>query len=258
MPATETPETPKAPAEPIVVVDHVDMVFNMASERLNSLKEYFLALVKGKLMFKEFRALNDISFAVNRGDVFGLVGTNGSGKSTMLKIIAGVLEPTHGSCRVNGTIAPLIELGAGFDYELTARENIFLNGALLGYSKKFIEEAFDDIVEFAELRDFLDVPLKNYSSGMVARIAFAIATATKPDLLIVDEVLSVGDFLFQQKCEDRINKLINDDNVTVLIVSHSTEQIERLCHRCAWIEKGQLRMVGDAQQVCDAYRHLGQ
>lgn len=176
----------------------------------------------------------------------------------MLKIIAGVLEPTNGSCRVNGTIAPLIELGAGFDFELTARENIYLNGALLGYSKQFIEEAFDDIVDFAELRDFLDVPLKNYSSGMVARIAFAIATATKPDLLIVDEVLSVGDFLFQQKCEQRINSLINDDHVTVLIVSHSTEQIERLCNRCVWIEKGQLRMVGPAQEVCQAYRSLGQ
>ena len=258
MSATDTPESTAATPEPVVVVDHVNMFFNMASERLNSLKEYFLALVKGKLMFKDFRALNDISFTVNRGDVFGLVGTNGSGKSTMLKIIAGVLEPTNGSCRVNGTIAPLIELGAGFDFELTARENIYLNGALLGYSKQFIEEAFDDIVDFAELRDFLDVPLKNYSSGMVARIAFAIATATKPDLLIVDEVLSVGDFLFQQKCEQRINSLINDDHVTVLIVSHSTEQIERLCNRCVWIEKGQLRMVGPAQEVCQAYRSLGQ
>ena len=247
MSATDTPESTAATPESVVVVDHVNMVFNMASERLNSLKEYFLALVKGKLMFKEFRALNDISFTVNR-----------SGKSTMLKIIAGVLEPTNGSCRVNGTIAPLIELGAGFDFELTARENIYLNGALLGYSKQFIEEAFDDIVDFAELRDFLDVPLKNYSSGMVARIAFAIATATKPDLLIVDEVLSVGDFLFQQKCEQRINSLINDDHVTVLIVSHSTEQIERLCNRCVWIEKGQLRMVGPAQEVCQAYRSLGQ
>ena len=257
--STSKPSTSSAPApEPIVVVQNVNMVFNMASERLNSLKEYFLALVKGKLMFKEFRALNDITFTVNRGDVFGLVGTNGSGKSTMLKIIAGVLEPTSGSCRVNGTIAPLIELGAGFDYELTARENIYLNGALLGYSKAFIDENLDDIVDFAELRDFLDVPLKNYSSGMVARIAFAIATATKPDLLIVDEVLSVGDFLFQQKCEERINRLIADDHVTVLIVSHSTEQIERLCHRCAWIEKGQLRMVGDALEVCSAYRALGQ
>ena len=245
--------------QPLAVeVKDVTMIFNMASESLTNLKEYFIKLAKHELFFEEFRALKHISFDVHRGEVVGLVGTNGSGKSTMLKIIAGVLEPTNGSCRVNGTIAPLIELGAGFDFELTARENIYLNGALLGYSKQFIEEAFDDIVDFAELRDFLDVPLKNYSSGMVARIAFAIATATKPDLLIVDEVLSVGDFLFQQKCEQRINSLINDDHVTVLIVSHSTEQIERLCNRCVWIEKGQLRMVGPAQEVCQAYRSLGQ
>lgn len=256
-----TAETPAAQEpeqlEPIVVVDNVSMVFNIASERLDSLKEYFLAIAKRQLMFKEFRALDGVSFTVNRGDVFGLVGTNGSGKSTMFKIVAGVLEPSEGTCTVKGTIAPLIELGAGFDYELTARENIYLNGALLGYSRKFIDEQFDDIVDFAELRDFIDVPLKNYSSGMVARIAFAIATATKPDLLIVDEVLSVGDYLFQQKCEERINKLINDDNVTVMIVSHDTDQIERLCKRAVWIEKGHLRMVGDAAQVCAAYRKMG-
>ena len=255
MSATDTPESTVATPEPVVVVDHVNMVFNMASERLNSLKEYFLALVKGKLMFKEFRALNDISFTVNRGDVFGLVGTNGSGKSTMLKIIAGVLEPTNGSCRVNGTIAPLIELGAGFDFELTARENIYLNGALLGYSKQFIEEAFDDIVDFAELRDFLDVPLKNYSSGMVARIAFAIATITEPDILIVAETLSVGDVFFQQKCEERIQHFIESGDVTVLFVSHSIEQVERICKRAVWIEKGDLRMDGPVKEVCEAYRN---
>ena len=247
-----------ASAEPIVEVNDVSMIFNIASERLDSLKEYFLKLVTRELMFKEFRALDHISFTVNRGDVFGLVGTNGSGKSTMLKIVAGVLEPSEGSSTVHGTIAPLIELGAGFDMELTARENIYLNGALLGYSRSFIDQNFDEIVDFAELRDFLDMPLKNYSSGMVARIAFSIATATKPDLLIVDETLSVGDFLFQQKCEERIMRLINDDNVTVMIVSHDTGQIERLCKRAAWIEKGHLRMCGDAQEVCAAYRQLGQ
>ncbi|MBR2836694.1 MAG: ABC transporter ATP-binding protein, partial [Coriobacteriales bacterium] len=198
MAETPTADTPNN--EVIVAVDHVGMIFNIASEQLNSLKEYFIAIARHELRFKEFRALDDISFTVNKGDVFGLVGTNGSGKSTMLKIIAGVLEPSLGSCYVKGTIAPLIELGAGFDIELTARENIYLNGALLGYSKAFINEHFDEIVDFAELRDFLDMPLKNYSSGMVARIAFSIATATKPDLLIVDETLAVGDFLFQQKC----------------------------------------------------------
>lgn len=242
---------------PIVEVDHVSMIFNIASERLDSLKEYFIKIAKRELMFKEFRALDDITFSVNRGDVFGLVGTNGSGKSTMLKIIAGVLEPSEGKISVTGSIAPLIELGAGFDMELTARENIYLNGALLGFSRKFLDEHFDEIVDFAELREFLDMPLKNYSSGMVARIAFAIATAVKPDLLIVDETLSVGDFLFQQKCEERIGKLIHDDNVTVLIVSHDTGQIERLCTRAVWIEKGTMRMIGEAKEVCAAYRNMG-
>jgi len=246
----------EAQPEAIVTVDHVGMIFNIASERLDSLKEYFLKIVSRELMFKEFKALDDISFTVRRGDVFGLVGTNGSGKSTMLKIVAGVLDPSSGSCEVKGTIAPLIELGAGFDMELTARENIYLNGALLGYSRKFIDQNFDDIVNFAELWDFLDMPMKNYSSGMIARIAFAIATATKPDLLIVDEVLAVGDYIFQQKCEERISKLINDDNVTVMIVSHDTGQIERLCSRAVWIEKGKMRMLGDAREVCAAYRQL--
>lgn len=241
----------------MVRVDHVSMVFNMASEQLNSLKEYAIALARRELRFKEFRALDNISLEVRKGDVFGILGTNGSGKSTLLKIIAGVLEPTSGSCTINGNIAPLIELGAGFDMELTARENIYLNGALLGYPKRFIEQSFDDIVEFAEIEKFLDMPLKNYSSGMVARIAFAIATVIVPEILIVDEVLSVGDFMFQQKCEKRIMKLIKDHDVTVLIVSHNNDQIERLCNKAAWVEKGHIRLMGEAQEVCRAYRVLG-
>lgn len=241
----------------MIKVDHVSMIFNMASEQLNSIKEYVIAAAKRELRFKEFRALDDVSFEVKQGDVFGILGTNGSGKSTILKIIAGVLEPSKGSCTVSGNIAPLIELGAGFDMELTARENIYLNGALLGYSKQFIEENFDDIVEFAEVEKFLDMPMKNYSSGMVARIAFAIATVIVPEILIVDEVLSVGDFMFQKKCEDRITKLIKEHGVTVLIVSHNNDQIERLCNKAAWIEKGHLRMVGTAKEVCQTYRVLG-
>lgn len=241
----------------MIEVDHVSMVFNMASEQLNSLKEYAIALFRNELRFKEFRALDDISLDVKEGDVFGILGTNGSGKSTLLKIIAGVLEPSEGTCTVNGNIAPLIELGAGFDMDLTARENVYLNGALLGYPKKFIDEHFDEIVEFAEIEQFLDMPLKNYSSGMVARIAFAIATVIVPEILIVDEVLSVGDFMFQKKCEDRIMSLINEHNVTVLIVSHNNEQIERLCNKAAWIEKGHMRMVGTSNEVCDTYRVLG-
>lgn len=233
------------------------MIFNIASEQFNSLKEYFIALARHELKFKEFRALNHINFKVKRGEAFGLVGTNGSGKSTMLKIIAGVLEASEGTCTVRGTIAPLIELGAGFDMELTAKENIYLNGALLGYRKEFIDEHFQDIVDFAELQNFMDMPLKNYSSGMVARIAFAIATITEPDILIVDETLSVGDFLFQQKCERRIKELVDSDDVTVLLVSHNIDQVERLCDRVCWIEKGQERMVGPTDEVCAAYKSLG-
>ena len=241
-------------AEPCITVDDVSMVFNIASERFNSLKEYFIALMRHELRFKEFRALKNISFDVKRGEAFGLVGTNGSGKSTMLKIIAGVLDASEGTCTVRGTIAPLIELGAGFDMELTARENIYLNGALLGYRKEFIDEHFDDIVDFAELRDFMDMPLKNYSSGMVARIAFAIATITEPDILIVDETLSVGDQFFQEKCERRIRELIDSNNVTVLLVSHSIELVERVCTRVCWIEKGQQKMIGPMEDVVAAYK----
>ena len=237
-----------------VEVNDVSMIFNMASEQLNNLKEYFIAIVRRNLFFKEFRALNHISFKVPKGDVMGLVGTNGSGKSTMLKIIAGVLEASEGEVVVRGNIAPLIELGAGFDSDLTARENIYLNGTRLCYTKEFIDENRDNSVEFAELKDFLDMPLKNYSSGMVARIAFAIATVVEPDILIVDETLSVGDMFFQEKCEKRIKSFIDSGNVTVLFVSHSLEQVERICKHAVWIEKGELRMVGDVQNVCDAYK----
>ena len=236
--------------QPLAVeVKDVTMIFNMASESLTNLKEYFIKLAKHELFFEEFRALKHISFDVHRGEVVGLVGTNGSGKSTMLKIIAGVLEPSEGEVKVHGNIAPLIELGAGFDPELTARENIYLNGALLGYTKEFIDASFDEIIEFAELKDFL----KNFSSGMVARIAFAIATITEPDILIVDETLSVGDVFFQQKCERRIQHFIESGDVTVLFVSHSMEQVERICQRAVWIEKGDLRMDGPVDEVCKAY-----
>ncbi len=241
--------------ENAVEIKNVEMHFNMSKEKLESLKEYFLRLVTRKLMFEDFVAINNVSFNIKKGDVFGLVGLNGSGKSTMLKIISGILTPTKGSVQTIGTIAPLIELGAGFDMDLTARENIYLNGSVLGYSKRFMDEKFDEIVEFSEMRDFLDTPMKNYSSGMVARIGFAIATMTKPDILIVDEILAVGDFHFQEKCEKRINEMINNDDTTVIIVSHSIEQIERLCKHCAWLEKGNLKMIGDAKDVCEAYKN---
>ena len=237
----------------MVDVSHVSMIFNMASEQLGSLKEYFIKIAKHELRFKEFIALDDISFEVYPGEVYGLVGTNGSGKSTMLKIIAGVLEPSKGTCTTRGVIAPLIELGAGFDMELTARENIYLNGALLGYSKDYLNEHFDEIVEFAEIESFLEMPLKNYSSGMVARIAFAIATVIIPDILIVDEALSVGDQFFQEKCENRIRDLIEKHHVTVLFVSHNVDQVRRICTKAIWIEQGQMRMKGTAEEICNAY-----
>ena len=209
--------------------------------------------MRRQLFFEEFKALKDVSFTIRRGEVYGVVGSNGSGKSTLLKLVAGVLEPSHGTVTVDGTIAPIIELGAGFDPELTARENVYLNGALLGYSKKFINDNYDRIIDFAEIRDFQDMPIKNYSSGMVARIAFAIATVTTPDILVVDEALSVGDFRFQEKCENRIKELVAR-GTTLLFVSHSIEQVERVCERALWIEKGVARMQGDVLEVCEAYR----
>lgn len=252
--ATEDPNDTR----PVVVdVNEVSMSFNMASETLTNLKEYFIKLMKRELFFEEFTALDHVSFQVRKGDVYGIMGTNGSGKSTLLKIMAGVLEPTHGTCEVRGNIAPLIELGAGFDTELSARENIYLNGALLGYSHDFIDEHFTDIVEFAEVEKFLDMPMKNYSSGMVSRIAFAIATVIVPEILLVDEVLSVGDLMFQRKCEQRIMELIEEHGVTVLIVSHSDGQIARLCNKAVWIEKGHVRCIGPAADISTIYATLG-
>ena len=242
-----------AQIEPIIKVDYVSMCFNLSKEKHESLKEYFLAMVQGRLQYDEFYALKDVSLDIMPGDFYGLVGLNGSGKSTLLKTIAGVYKPSKGKVTVNGTIAPLIELGAGFDMDLTARENIYLNGTVLGFSPKYLDEKFDEIVEFSELQNFLDVPLKNYSSGMVARIGFAIATITKPDILIADEVLSVGDFLFQQKCEKRMKELMAG-GTTVILVSHSIEQIERMCSKVAWLSHGHLKMNGDTETVCAAYK----
>ncbi len=239
----------------MIEIENVSMRFNLAKEKSESLKEYFLQLIHGKLQFDEFYALRNVSFNVEKGDFFGLIGLNGSGKSTLLKVISGVYKPTEGTTRVNGTIAPLIELGAGFDMDLTARENIYLNGTVLGLTPKYIEEKFDEIVDFSELHDFIDVPLKNYSSGMIARIGFAIATITQPDVLIADEILSVGDFLFQEKCEKRMQTL-RDNGTTMILVSHSIQQIERNCNKVAWLEKGRLKMVGDTQTVCEAYKQI--
>ena len=236
----------------MIDVDHVTIRFNLANQKVDNLKEYFVKLLKRELMFQEFLAVKDVSFQVREGEAWALVGSNGSGKSTMLKAISRILKPYKGSISVNGTVAPLIELGAGFDAEMTARENIFLNGCVLGHTEKFMQEHFDEIVEFAEVEKFLDSPLKNFSSGMRARLGFAIATMVKPDILIVDEVLAVGDVKFRAKCEKRMKELL-EGGTTLLYVSHNINEVLRLCTHAIWIDKGVERMKGDVKTVADAY-----
>ena len=238
--------------EPIIEVKNVSMRFNLAKEKTDTFKEYLVKLAKHQLMFNEFYALKDVSLTVNRGESVALIGANGSGKSTLLKCIAGVLYPTTGSVQVRGSIAPLIELGAGFDPDLTARENIYLNGAVLGHDRKFMDAHFQSIVDFAELWEFIDVPVKNFSSGMVARLGFAIATEVRADILIVDEVLSVGDFRFQEKCKKRMEEMMAD-GTTLLFVSHSADQVKELCQKAVWLEHGQVAGAGNAKKVVGRY-----
>ncbi|CCZ60323.1 ABC transporter ATP-binding protein [Hungatella hathewayi] len=235
-----------------IKVNDISMMFNKSSEKIDSLKEYMIKLVKRQLMFEEFWALQNISFEIKKGEAVGIVGLNGSGKSTLLKTIAKVLKPTKGEVEVVGTIAPLIELGAGFDSNLSARENIFLNGAVIGYNRTQMREKFESIMDFAELWDFVDVPIKNFSSGMVARLGFSIATSNMPDILIVDEILGVGDYKFQRKCEERMSKII-DNGATIVFVSHSIEQVREVCSRAIWLEKGHMLMDGSVDEVCDKY-----
>ncbi|WP_455483360.1 ABC transporter ATP-binding protein [Haemophilus parahaemolyticus] len=236
----------------VIEVKNATVRFNKSAESISGLKEYIIKMLKRELMFQEFLALKNINFTVKRGESWGLIGKNGSGKSTLLKLISGIIRPYQGNVTVNGSISPLIELGAGFDLELTARENIFLNGALLGYSKIFIESHFQEIVDFAELNDFIDVPIKNFSSGMSARLGFAIATVQKPDILIVDEVLAVGDFAFQQKCKERMENLLSN-GTTLLFVSHSIEQVKELCSKAIWIDNGEVRAIGETHSVSQEY-----
>ena len=231
----------------IIKVSNATVRFNKATESYNGLKEYIIRMLKGELMFQEFLALKDINLEIKRGESWGLIGSNGSGKSTLLKLICGVLKPYKGSVEVKGTIAPLIELGAGFDGELTARENIFLNGALLGHKKSFMQQHFDEIIEFSELQDFVDVPIKNFSSGMAARLGFAVAT-------IVDEVVAVGDHAFQEKCKKRMEEMLKG-GTTLLFVSHSAEQVKELCQNVIWIDKGVVKAIGKAENVIPLYDH---
>ena len=236
----------------IVDVDHLWIRFNLASQKVDNLKEYAIKMLKHELMFQEFFALQDVSLKVKKGEAWGLIGTNGSGKSTLLKTISGILKPYKGTITKHGSIAPLIELGAGFDGNLTARENIFLNGMVLGHSRKFMEEHFEEIVDFANIRKFLDSPIKNFSSGMKARLGFSVATVVNPDILVVDEVLEVGDYNFRRRCNERMRQMLAG-GTTLLFVSHNIQTVKGLCDHAIWLDKGVMRMSGESGPVCDAY-----
>jgi len=236
----------------MIQVNNVSMRFLISHDRITSLKEYITKFIKRQLQYEEFWALKNISFSVAKGEVIGIIGKNGAGKSTLLKIISGILKPTEGSVKCDGNIVPMLELGSGFDPDLTGRENIFLNGAILGYSKDFLEDKYNEIVGFSELGRFIDVPIRNYSSGMLARLAFSIATVVNPEILIVDEILAVGDAAFQEKSKARMMELMSG-GTTVLFVSHSLDQIRELCNRVIWLENGTIKLIGNTEEVCSEY-----
>ena len=236
----------------MIEIKNVSVVFKRTTEKMTSLKEYFINSLKKKIKKEKFVALEDINITIKKGEIVGLLGLNGAGKSTLLKVISGIIKPTSGEVKLNGKMAPLIELGAGFDPELTGRENIFLNGSLLGFSKKELKDKIEDIIDFSELKEIIDIPLKNYSSGMYARLGFSIATIYEPEILIIDEVLSVGDFHFQEKSLNKIMEMI-EKGTTVLFVSHDIEQVEKLCKKAIWLEKGKVKVIGDAKKICKEY-----
>ncbi len=238
--------------ENIIEVNNVSMEFFLPNEKVDNLKEFVIRFLKGKMEKKKHKVLDNISFSLKKGESIGLIGHNGAGKSTLLKILTGIIKPTEGNVTVKGVVAPLLNLGAGFDNEATAKENVYLNGAILGYSKREIEKKYNEIVEFAELHDYMNMPLKNFSSGMVARLGFAIAIDVNPDILLVDEILSVGDENFRRKCTAKIEELRNK-GVTFVIVSHNMGQVKNLCQKALWIEDSQMRAYGDAKEVCDQY-----
>lgn len=238
--------------ETMIEVNDVTMQFRMNSDKIMSLKEFVTTALRGRLRYEKFTALDHVSFTVEKGETLGLIGRNGAGKSTMLKVISGILKPTAGSVRCRGNVVPMLELGSGFDMDLTGRENIFLNGAILGYSEGFLKAKYDEIVEFSELGPFIETPIRNYSSGMLARLAFSVASMVQPEILIVDEILSVGDAAFQEKSRARMMELMSG-GTTVLFVSHSLAQIREMCSRAVWLEHGRVRMLGDVDEVCNAY-----
>lgn len=241
----------------MIKADHISMKFKISHDRIRSLKEFTVAFLRHRLSYEEFWALKDVSFEVGKGEVFGIIGRNGAGKSTLLKVISGILKPTEGAVSTDGAVVPMLELGSGFDQDLTGRENIFLNGAILGYSEEFLNRKYDEIVRFSELGKFIDVPIRNYSSGMLARLAFSIATVVNPEILIVDEILAVGDEDFQRKSRGRMMELMGG-GTTVLFVSHQLSQIREMCSRVLWLEHGTVRMIGAATEVCDCYQKEGE
>lgn len=236
----------------IIRANDISMRYLMTYDRIQSIKEYIVQMLRGKIKYEEFWALKNVSFEVERGEVVGIIGHNGAGKSTLLKVISGILKPTGGTLEVHGNVVPMLELGSGFDHDLTGRENIFLNGSILGYSEKYLKEKYEQIVEFSELGKFIDVPIRNYSSGMLMRLAFSIATVVQPEILIVDEILAVGDAAFQEKSKARMLELMSG-GTTVLFVSHSLEQIREMCDRVIWLEHGQIKAIGATKEICDAY-----
>lgn len=242
--------------ETMIEVQNVSMRFRMANDRISSLKEYAVQLLRGKIHYDEFEALKNVSFRVEKGEVIGLIGHNGAGKSTILKVISGILKPTEGTVRLGANVVPLLELGSGFDLDMTGRENVFLNGAILGYSEEYLKSKYDEIVEFAGIGQFIDIPLRNYSSGMITRLAFSIATVVRPDILIVDEVLAVGDAEFQEKSYLRMRDLMSG-GTTVLFVSHNLSQIRQMCNKVLWMDHGEMKMFGPTDIVCDAYAGIG-
>ena len=240
-------------AENMIEVKNVTMKFRMSDEPINSLKEIFTTALTGKLKFNDFLALDNVSFELEKGKTLGLIGNNGAGKSTTLKLISGILKPTSGTIITRGNVVPMLELGAGFDLELTGKENIFLNGAILGYSKEYLTSKYDEIVEFAEIKDFIDMPIRNYSSGMMARLAFSIASVVQPEILIVDEILAVGDTAFQEKSFNRMKELMSG-GATVLFVSHDLDKIEEMCDKVIWLNHGKVVDIGDTKEICAKYR----
>ena len=240
----------------MIKANHITVSYRMSHDKIQSIKEYLVALLKRKLKYEEFHALKDVSFEIKRGEVVGIVGNNGAGKSTLLKVISGILRPTQGTVELNGNVVPMLELGSGFDFDLTGRENVFLNGSILGYSESFLKSKYEEIVDFSELGEFIDIPMRNYSSGMIMRLAFSIASMVSPDILIVDEILAVGDAAFQEKSYARMTELMSH-GTTVLLVSHNIEQIRRLCDRVVWLDHGRVVAVGDTNEICDRYANQG-